>query len=583
MTTTTETTNLDVPDLIPARMLNEFAYCPRLSYIEWVRGEFQDSADTMDGTHKHRRVDNPGGALPLPDGGDNLSGTAPTDIHARSVTLSAPILGAIAKIDLIESDGGAVVPVDYKRGSMPDPKWGPFEPERVQVCVQALILRENGYKCEEGAIYYVESKRSVPVLIDAALVARTHELLAGLRKSAASRVTPPPLVDSPKCPRCSLVGICMPDETNLLRTLEFKNGGLVTTAGVASETDLEPRRLVAAREDAIPLYVQEQGCTIGKEGEVLVVRQKGQTIAESRLFETSQVNIFGNIQISTQTLRALFEHEIPVCFFSYGGYFLGMAHGLPGKNIDLRRAQFAHSENPDSAIRFARAFVDGKIRNCRTLLRRNAKSDVAETLAELDQLADAASLATSAGSLLGIEGAAARAYFQQFNSMLKRPEGDSPWTFDFEQRNRRPPRDPVNALLSFVYAVLAKDLTVTSWAVGFDPFIGLFHKPRYGRPALALDLQEEFRPLIADSIVLGLINNNEISARNFIVRGGAAALNPDGRRIVLEAYERRMDGLVSHPIFGYSASYRRILEIQSRLLARALMGEIPEYPPFRTR
>jgi CRISPR-associated protein Cas1 len=565
-------------------MLNEFAYCPRLSYIEWVEGEFRDSVDTLDGSHKHRRVDRPTGDVPTPAEMEQNGEGANFDIHARSVTLSAPILGAIAKIDLMESSAGMVIPVDYKRGSMPDPKFGPFEPERVQVCVQALILRENGYKCEEGAIYYVESKRSIPIRIDEALVARTHQLLSELRRCAAGGTIPPPLVDSPKCPRCSLVGICLPDETNLLRNLQFANGGLVIANGENKESaPQEPRRLLAARDEAIPLYVQEQGCTIGKEGEVLQVKRKGEVIAEARLFETSQVNIFGNIQISTQTLRSLFEYEIPTCFFSYGGYFEGIAHGLPSKNIDLRRAQFAHCENAESALRFARAFVEGKIRNCRTMLRRNAKEDVSPTIDELERLATSASLAPSAESLLGIEGAAARAYFQQFSTLLKRPDSGEPWTFDFDNRNRRPPRDPVNALLSFVYAVLAKDLTVTALSVGFDPYIGLYHRPRYGRPALALDLEEEFRPLIADSVVIGLINNSEITPRHFIVRAGAASLTPDGRRIVLDAYERRMDGLVSHPIFGYAASYRRVLEIQVRLLARALMGEVPEYPPFRTR
>ena len=155
--------------------------------------------------------------------------------------------------------------------------------------------------------------------------------------------------------------------------------------------------------------------------------------------------------------------------------------------------------------------------------------------------------------------------------------------FDFRGRNRRPPRDPVNAVLSFLYAMLIKQAMVMAFTVGFDPYLGFYHQPRYGKPALALDLVEEFRPLIADSVCLSLINNGELGPEHFITRGDAAGLTQNGRRKVIEAYERRMDTLVTHPLFGYAVSYRRILEIQARLLSRHLLGELPAYPVFRTR
>ena len=182
-------------------------------------------------------------------------------------------------------------------------------------------------------------------------------------------------------------------------------------------------------------------------------------------------------------------------------------------------------------------------------------------------------------TLLGIEGAAARTYFSEFEGMTKSKSLE----FDFQGRNRRPPRDPVNAVLSFLYAMLIKQATVTALAVGFDPYLGFYHQPKYGKPALALDLVEEFRPLIADSVCLTLINNGELGSGHFIVRGNAAALTQNGRRKVIEASERRMDTLVTHPLFGYSVSYRRILEIQTRLLSRHLLGELTAYPVFRTR
>ncbi len=151
------------------------------------------------------------------------------------------------------------------------------------------------------------------------------------------------------------------------------------------------------------------------------------------------------------------------------------------------------------------------------------------------------------------------------------------------KRNRRPPRDPVNAVLSFLYAMLIKQATVTALTVGFDPYLGFYHQPKYGKPALALDLVEEFRPLVADSACLTLINNGELEPEHFIVRGNAAALTLNGRRKVIEGWERRMDALVTHPLFGYAVSYRRILEMQARLLSRHLLNELPTYPVFRTR
>lgn len=548
----------DVPTLLPARMLNEYAYCPRLFHLEWVQGEFRDSADTVDGRWKHRNVDTPGGKL---DGGAPKDGEV---VHARSLALSSDRLGVIAVIDVVEADGRRATPIDYKRGEVPD--GGPWEPERVQVCVQALLLREHGYECDEAAIWFVGSRRRVPVPIDDALVARTLELLAAARAQAAGGAIPPPLVGSPKCPRCSLNSICLPDET--------------LAAAAAPEARLDDvRRLYPARDPARPVYVQEQGAKVGIEGERLVVRsQEGAT--KVRLIDVSHLCVIGNVQVSTQAIRELAGRGVPTCYFSYGGWFAAATTGAHHKNIDLRLAQFRAAEDPARSLAVARRIVAGKVKNQRTLLRRNHPSPDAGTLAELARLAASAGRAPGAATLLGIEGAAARAYFQAFPALLRSGEA---WAFDFEGRNRRPPKDRVNAMLSFVYSLLVKDALATLVSVGFDPYLGVYHRPRYGRPALALDLAEEFRPLVGDSVVIGLINNDEIRADEFVVRGDAVALDARGRRKVLRAYERRMEVLVRHPLFGYTVSYRRLLELQARLLGRHLLGELPHYPPFRTR
>jgi len=554
-----------VPELVPARMLNEHTYCPRLAYLEWVQGDFADNADTIDGQFQHRNVNVETGSLPDPD--------KPVEerLHARSVMLSAPTIGLVARMDLIEADGKQVTPVDYKRGRAPDTAERAWEPERVQLCAQALILEENGYEVERGILYFVTSKQRIEVPIDEALRARTRELLDDLRATADRPEAPPPLIDSPKCPRCSLVGICLPDETNLLRGLE--DGDRV-------------RRLVPARDDALPLYVQSPGAKIGRSGAELVVETRDGEKRSVRISDTSHVALFGAVQISTQALQDLCDRGISIVYLSSGGWFYGMTRGMDHKNVDLRQRQFAAAASPERSLQLARRLVGVKIRNCRTIIRRNANDPPARVLERLKELVKKAEDATSLESLLGIEGTAARLYFDAYGEMLRPPQeaGEAAaMTFDFDGRNRRPPRDPVNSLLSLGYALLAKDLTIALQAVGFDPYLGFYHQPRYGRPALALDLMEEFRPLIVDSVVLSAINTGAVKLPDFLRRGGAVTLTQAGRGKFLRAYERRMDEEISHPIFGYRISYRRTLEVQIRLLSRFLTGEIDEYPPFATR
>ena len=253
------------PELVPARMLNEYAYCPRLAYLEWVQGEFADSADTVEGRFQHRRVDRPSGKLPSRSGSDAADiaeedAEYPETIHARSVLLSDDAPGAIARIDLIEGQGDVVTPVDYKHGSAPDVPHGAWEPERVQVCIQGLLLRANGYKCTQGVLYFVGSRQRVAVPLDDALVSRTLDLLSGLRGMAASGRIPEPLVDSPKCPKCSLAGICLPDEVNFLSP----DGPPIRPEDV--------RRIYPAKDDAVPVYVHTQGAVVGKAGGQLEVK-----------------------------------------------------------------------------------------------------------------------------------------------------------------------------------------------------------------------------------------------------------------------------------------------------------------------
>jgi CRISP-associated protein Cas1 len=320
-----------------------------------------------------------------------------------------------------------------------------------------------------------------------------------------------------------------------------------------------------------------------------------------RLNDVNHVALFGNIQISTQAVQALCDAEIPLTYFSGGGWFYGVTRGHGLKNVFLRIEQFRRASDAAFSLRVARWFVHGKIRNHRTLLMRNHLEAPEPVLARLKQASLDVLQAGSLDELLGMEGAAAACYFEQFGGMLKVadaaddevPGAESPdfqpgtskpvFNFDFNGRNRRPPTDPINAVLSLAYSLLSKDCTVAAHSVGFDPYVGFYHQPRFGRPALALDLMEEFRPLIAESAVLSAVNNRVITPGDFVSAGEAVNLTPAGRKKFFLTYEQRMSSLLTHPLFDYKISYRRALELQARILARVLTGEIPEYVPLLTR
>lgn len=548
--------------LVPVRMVNEWVYCPRLAFLEWVDGEWADSGDTEEGRRAHVRVDAGGGKLPAPENTDEKP-----DFAARSVTLASERLGIIAKVDLIEGADGTVIPVDTKKGKRPHVAEGAYEPERVQVCAQALILEDVGYKVAEGAIWYAGSRERVRIALDDELRVKTRTAIADLRLAAAAGRLPPPLVDSPKCTKCSLAGICLPDEVTF-----FRRG-------------LAPRPLNPSADTALPLYVQEPGARVRKSGEVLVIEtDKHKT--EVPIGDVSELVLYGPISLSTPALSALLREEIPVTYASTGGWVLGHTVSTGHKNVAIRIGQYRAAFDERRCLGFARSLVAAKIKNSRVFLRRNFKSgDEAErdaTLEALARLADRAAHAPTEAELLGIEGDAAARYFRLFATMFGEAARDFP-AFAFDKRTRRPPTDPVNAMLSLGYTLLTRTwLTVLS-AVGFDPCLGFYHRPRFGRPALALDMMEPFRSILADSTVIQVINNGEVKPDGFVTAGPAANLKPHARRAFIAAYERRLDQEVTHPVFGYRVSMRRLLEVQARLLARYLGGEIDDYPHYMVR
>lgn len=576
-------------DWITVDMLAQHAFCARRFHLMYVQGRWEDNVHTVEGRDVHRRVDRIGHLLPearLGDGTDlsnerkeagaesNSRGGLPDDDPApeigRSVALGSDGLGLMGKLDLVSADpeGGEAIPVETKKGRVPNTPERSHLSERVQLMAQGLLLRDHGYRSGHGYLYFAGSRTRIRVEFSPKLEALTRTLITEARAARAVEVMPPPLEDSPKCWGCSLCGICLPDETNALRTESIGDG----------HAGPDVRRLYPARDRAMPFYVQEQGARIGKRSERLTVTKQGSDLGSVRLIEVSQVILFGNVQVSSQALHLLMEKAIPVVHFSTGGWFHGMSHGVGVENAYARAAQYAAAADPDGCRRFAMGAVRAKLANQRALLLRNgrgpARDAAVRAIAERirrrhrDAPADLA-------AVLGWEGEGASHYFAAFSSMLK--TGELP-EFGFSSRNRRPPRDPINALLSFAYALLAKECLVALWAEGLDPWWGLFHQPRHGRPALALDLMDPFRPVVADSVVLTAINTGMVGASDFVANANGCALQPAGRKAFLRAWEQRLDSLYTHPAFDYRCSWRTVIRIQARLLGRWLRGDIPDLP-----
>jgi CRISP-associated protein Cas1 len=562
---------------MPVRRLHNFIYCPRLFYFQWVENIFQENADTVAGSHVHRNVDAPSKLddpkeLGLPEGA-----------KLRSLRLESELLGLIGVVDIVESGPDGAEIIDYKKGSARRDAEGERvakEPDAMQVAAHAMLLREHGVNAVRGAIYYAADKRRVPVELSDELFAKVRNALEEARAVAASGRCPPPLRNDARCLYCSAYPICLPNEslwwakrrraTEAEGQLSFGfapqsndsiRGGILEALEFAAESGLkeaptlEPPR--PGGDDSEVLVVQTPGAQIGQRGDQLVISVKGEDMRKIPGQQVRAIYCFGAVQMTAQAVETCLELGIDVSYFSPAGRFLGLLRGLPASGVDARRGQYRLFELPGVRLQLAREVVRAKIHNQRVMLMRNG--DVPDRVVQLlAGFRDATESARDLTSLSGIEGTAAALYFEQFESMLKQREN---WKFDWRGRNRRPPRDPVNALLSLGYSMLAKELTGVCYSVGLDPFLGFMHQPRYGRPALALDLMEEFRPLIADSVAISLINRGELGPEDFMRNANGTFLTDRGRKPFWEGWFRRLDAEVSHPEFSYKMAYRRMLEV----------------------
>jgi CRISPR-associated protein Cas1 len=568
----------------PARTVAEYAYCPRLFYYMEVEGVFLPSVDTEKGQAVHRRVNKP--SAELQENSDESEGSDRPKI-ARSLVLTSDKLGLTATLDLAELSGNVAIPVEYRKGA---PKRTPiaakrdeFEEEdegslavpepwptdRVQVGLQAVLLEEAGYEVKEAILYYASEKLRLTIAVDGAL---KSEALATLEaaKACARGARPLPLVNDPRCIRCSLQPICLPDEVNCERS--ESNGN-----------HLAPRKIWPPRDEGIQIVAQQNGTRVGVKGMALTINDANGSKAgrkEVPLASVDSLSLLGSVQISTQAMKVLADQGIPVALLSAAGRLVAMVDPLDSVSAVVRRKQVLAFESSEKCLELARALIIAKIANQRKLLIRNHPELPAQAAAGMASQATQAAKAESLESLRGYEGQAAAIYFEHFAGMLNGAPGIE---FDANGRKRRPPPDPVNSCLSMAYSMLTHEC-VSALRVGrLEPSIGAYHTSRPGRPALALDLMEPFRPLIADSVAIATFNRGELTNGHFQRTTAGCMFTDAGRKAFFQAYARRMDTEVTHPVFGYKLSYRRMLALHARMIAAWCVGEIETLVFLTTR
>jgi len=336
------------------------------------------------------------------------------------------------------------------------------------------------------------------------------------------------------------------------------------------------------------LYITTEGAYLHIDHETLKIDVERKTKLQVPIHHIGGVVCFGNVMVSPAAIHRCAEDGRFLVFLSRNGRFKARLEGPVSGNVLLRCAQHEAMADADKTLSIARNFVAGKIQNTRQVVLRGSREAKTDTDATaLRETADLLGRAVmrlpscdNLDALRGIEGESARNYFATFSHMIR---GDRE-TFALNGRNRRPPRDPINALLSFLYALLMTDCVAAAEGVGLDPQMGFLHALRPGRAALALDLMEELRSVLADRLALTLINRRQVSAKDFVDRpGGAVHLGDDGRKEVITAYQKRKQEEITHPTLNQKMPLGLVPHIQARLLARVLRGDMEEYVPFLYR
>jgi CRISP-associated protein Cas1 len=534
-----------VQDTLRVCALHAFAYCPRLFYLEEVEELYTQDAAVFAGRRLHEEIEKA------------------EDEEWQDLYLEDEYLGLRGRVDVLRKRDGQVIPYEHKRGRCHrDENKQPraWESDRLQILAYCCLLEASlGIIIPEGRIRYHADNVMVHVPLDDEARSWVRESIRQARELRKSSYRPPVTDNEYLCARCSLAPVCLPEEARLANNKEW------------SATRLFPQD-----DEREVVHILEPGTRVGRTGEQLKISRRNEADEKLSIQQVGQVVLHSFSQLSTQALHFLAANDIGIHFLSGGGRYIGSVDTRSG-SIQRRIRQYKALSQDDFCLELARKLVNCRGEGQRKLLmrgKRHREGEIETLEKAIDQMKAVLKqvpLVSSLESLLGFEGNLAALYFGALPSLLG---AEVPGELRFSGRNRRPPKDRFNALLSFGYALLIKDVMNAILAVGLEPALGFYHQPRTQAPPLALDLMEVFRVPLVDMPVVTSINRNQWDVRaDFDVRGQQVWLSETGRRKFIELYERRKAENWKHPVTGYSLTYRRLLELEARLLEKEWSGE----------
>ncbi len=527
-------------ELIPISLVAHHVFCPRRAWLE-AAGEHPDSYAMTAGAIAHKATDDPSTAR----GG-----------QLRSIDVSHREWGVIGRVDTVESHGGQLEVVEYKATPVRR-KPEVTQPMRIQLALQSRCLGDMGHDVAGCAVYFTTHRRHVPVQLGQGDYEMALEEVDKTRETIQSTTAPDPLHDDPRCMGCSHAGVCLPEER-------------------AQEPVV--RRIHVADPDGGLVHLATAGSRAFLRGGRLRVSLRGEELESVPLEQVIGLVVHGNIDLSSAVIRELLWRGVTIVWCSGTGRVMGWSHTANTPNGLARVRQ--HQASAEGRVELARAFIAAKIAGQATLLRRNGDSPV--TVSELRKLQRRAQDAERVDILTGIEGEAAARYFGSLPTMLRQPQGD-PFLTAWPGRIGRGAFDPLNVALNYLYGVITAEVIRALAACGLDPHAGFLHSSARNKPALALDLMEEFRVPLGDAVVLGAINNREITGADFTNALGTCRLRDSARRALLSAYERRVETEFTHPVFKYKVTWRRAIEVQARMVLGYLDGSQDRYLGVTTR
>jgi CRISP-associated protein Cas1 len=522
--------------------LHALAYCERLFYLEEVEEIRVADERVFDGRALHEALDEDGTLVEM--------------------TIESATLGIKGKLDALRRRDGKLIPYEHKkgRGRKADSGLEPWPSDRVQLAAYAMLLEEaSGEPVPEGRIRYHADNQTVRVTIGDEARAAVRGAIDRARDLAKSTSRPPVTSNEKFCVRCSLAPVCLPEETR-----------------TSQDPERAATRLFPPDDERIPLHVVGHGTRIGRSGDELLVTPLEGPATREPINTIRSVVVHGHNTISAQALQMCAEHGVTVHWLTGGGAYLG-SFWRDDPAVQRRIRQFEALRGDTVRIRLAQALVKARVESqLRFVLRATQGGDrnalgIADAVDNIRHMLGAVDRATDPAVLLGIEGQAAAAYFSCVPILISEQADPRMRPRD---RNRRPPRDPFNAMLSFGYGLLLREVAQAIRVVGLDGAFGFYHRPRSSAPPLALDLMELFRVPVVDMSVVAAINRQQFDADADFTRAGQQVwLSESGRKKLIEVLERRLSDVWRHPVLQYSLSYRRHIELEVRLLEKEWSGE----------